>query len=161
MTKFNDRQHDLSASSKSSRVKWTYQVNRSAEEGLVFAWLLEQTGDKAPKELANEAVKAFYLALAHQDAYFDGAASRTIAQKSVWTLLHQIMFLGEEFDLDLTPVVAALSCSDQVNRSKFAPSAPSDFSYPSHLETTAVPNSILEEIGYGDDDEGDVFEQLR
>ena len=99
---------------QSQRVKWTYQTDRSTTDGVVFAWLLSHGSLRSGKEMANEAVKAFYGALAYRALpEAPVALAREMAVQALWVLVGRMLLLAETFDLDLTPVAAALSHSHQ------------------------------------------------
>ncbi len=97
---------------QSQRVKWTYQTDRSTTDGVVFAWLLAQSPRRSGKERANEAVRAFYSAFAYRDLpEAPTTLAREMAVQALWVLVGRLFSLAETFDLDLTPVAAALSHS--------------------------------------------------
>ena len=97
---------------QSQRVKWTYQTDRATTDGVVFAWLLNQGNRRSGKEMANEAVKAFYGAFAYRALpEAPVALAREVASQALWLLVGRMLLLAETFDLDLTPVAAALSHS--------------------------------------------------
>lgn len=100
---------------QSQRVKWTYQTDRSTATGVVFSWLGAQGTLRSGKEMANEAVKAFYGALAYRALpEAPVALAREVASQALWILVGRMLLLAETFDLDLTPVAAALTYSRPV-----------------------------------------------
>ena len=100
---------------QSQRVKWTYQTDRSTATGVVFSWLGAQGTLRSGKEMANEAVKAFYGAFAYRALpEAPVALAREVASQALWILVGRMLLLAKTFDLDLTPMAAALSSSRQV-----------------------------------------------
>ncbi len=86
------------AAGNKARVRFTFEPDRSSPNGMTYSWLIHRTYKGKTK--AADAVRAFWLPFAYQDANNHSESElKDLAQQSIWRMEEQIQHLRETFGL--------------------------------------------------------------